>query len=51
MSITVIGIDSLRDDTSFAIIKDGILFSNVIANQEVHKTYGDVIPWLASGAH
>lgn len=36
MRITEIGIESLRDDTLVAIIKDGMLLSNIIANQEVH---------------
>lgn len=51
MSITILGIESSCDDTSAAIIKDGILLSNVIANQDVHKAYGGVVPELASRAH
>lgn len=45
------GIESSCDDTSAAIIRDGYLLSNVIANQEVHKVYGGVVPELASRAH
>lgn len=51
MSITILGIESSCDDTSAAIIKDGKLLSNVIANQDVHKAYGGVVPELASRAH
>ena len=51
MSITILGIESSCDDTSAAIIKDGILLSNIIANQDVHKAYGGVVPELASRAH
>ena len=49
--ITILGIESSCDDTSAAVIHDGVLLSNVIAGQEVHKTYGGVIPELASRAH
>ncbi|MFC2152347.1 tRNA (adenosine(37)-N6)-threonylcarbamoyltransferase complex transferase subunit TsaD [Bacteroidota bacterium] len=51
MNITILGIESSCDDTSAAIIKDGYLLSNVIANQDVHKAYGGVVPELASRAH
>lgn len=51
MEITILGIESSCDDTSAAIIRDGVLLSNVIASQQVHATYGGVIPELASRAH
>jgi N6-L-threonylcarbamoyladenine synthase len=51
MSITILGIESSCDDTSASIIKDGYLLSNIIANQEVHRIYGGVVPELASRAH
>ena len=51
MSITILGIESSCDDTSAAVIRDGYLLSNIIANQEVHRIYGGVIPELASRAH
>lgn len=50
-NITILGIESSCDDTSAAVVRDGVLLSNVIAGQEVHKTYGGVIPELASRAH
>lgn len=51
MSIIILGIESSCDDTSAAIIKDGVLLSNVIASQKVHEEYGGVVPELASRAH
>lgn len=50
-SITILGIESSCDDTSAAIVRDGILMSNVIASQSVHEEYGGVVPELASRAH
>ncbi len=51
MSAIILGIESSCDDTSAAIIKDGYLLSNVVANQQVHEAYGGVVPELASRAH
>ena len=51
MSVTILGIESSCDDTSAAVIRDGILLSSVIASQKVHETYGGVVPELASRAH
>lgn len=51
MEITILGIESSCDDTSAAVIRDGVLLSNVIASQAVHAEYGGVIPELASRAH
>ncbi len=50
-STIILGIESSCDDTSAAVIQDGILLSNVIANQSVHSNYGGVVPELASRAH
>ena len=47
----ILGIESSCDDTSAAILKNGILLSNVTANQKVHEKYGGVVPELASRAH
>ena len=51
MNITILGIESSCDDTSAAIFKNGYICSNKIANQELHKKYGGVVPELASRAH
>ena len=47
----ILGIESSCDDTSAAVIADGLLLSNVIASQQVHAEYGGVVPELASRAH
>jgi len=49
--ITILGIESSCDDTSAAIIRDGVILSNVVANQRVHEEFGGVVPELASRAH
>ena len=51
MNITILGIESSCDDTSAAVIQDGYILSNIISNQDVHKSYGGVVPELASRAH
>lgn len=51
MAITILAIESSCDDTSAAVIRDQVLLSNIIANQDVHQKYGGVIPELASRAH
>ncbi len=47
----ILGIESSCDDTSAAVLCDGILLSNVTASQAVHEAYGGVVPELASRAH
>ncbi len=49
--IIILAIESSCDDTSAAVIVDGILRSNVIASQKVHEEFGGVVPELASRAH
>ena len=49
--IVIVAIESSCDDTSSAVIVDGILRSNVIASQKVHEEFGGVVPELASRAH
>jgi len=51
MDIYILGIESSCDDTSGAVTRNNVLLSNVIANQEIHKYYGGVVPELASRAH
>lgn len=47
----ILAIESSCDDTSAAVLKDGILLSNVTASQSVHEEFGGVVPELASRAH
>jgi len=49
--INILGIESSCDDTSAAIISNGVILSNIVANQKVHEEYGGVVPELASRAH
>ncbi len=49
--VVILGIESSCDDTSAAVVVDGLLRSNVIASQSVHEEYGGVVPELASRAH
>ena len=51
MDVTILGIESSCDDTSAAIIRNGVMLSNVIAGQKIHEAYGGVVPELASRAH
>jgi len=49
--MTILAIESSCDDSSAAVIRDGRLLSNVVANQLVHEKWGGVVPELASRAH
>lgn len=49
--VNILAIESSCDDTSAAVMRDGLLLSNVTANQAVHEAYGGVVPELASRAH
>ncbi|MBK7710421.1 MAG: tRNA (adenosine(37)-N6)-threonylcarbamoyltransferase complex transferase subunit TsaD [Bacteroidales bacterium] len=51
MAITILAIESSCDDTSVAVVRDGYVLSNLIANQDIHMSYGGVVPELASRAH
>jgi len=51
MPVIVLGIESSCDDTAAAVVQDGILLSNIVADQEVHRKYGGIVPELASRAH
>ena len=50
-NIYILGIESSCDDTSAAVLRNGVLLSNVTASQAVHEAYGGVVPELASRAH
>ena len=51
MDTIILGIESSCDDTSAAVIRNGVLLSNVVASQAVHEAYGGVVPELASRSH
>ena len=50
-NIYILAIESSCDDTSAAVLRDGVLLSNVTASQAVHEAYGGGVPELASRAH
>ncbi|MEI6884426.1 MAG: tRNA (adenosine(37)-N6)-threonylcarbamoyltransferase complex transferase subunit TsaD [Bacteroidota bacterium] len=51
MTAYILGIESSCDDTAAAVIRDDVIISNVAANQDIHASYGGVVPELASRAH
>ena len=51
MPIYILGIESSCDETSASVLRDGKVLSNIIANQDVHRKFGGVVPELASRAH
>ncbi|MFW5821623.1 MAG: tRNA (adenosine(37)-N6)-threonylcarbamoyltransferase complex transferase subunit TsaD, partial [Bacteroidota bacterium] len=51
MSVNILALESSCDDTAAAVFSDRKLLSSVIANQDVHESFGGVVPELASRAH
>ncbi len=51
MSVIILAIESSCDDTSAAVVRDGVVLSNCVANQDAHRQYGGVVPEVASRAH
>lgn len=49
--VRILAIESSCDETSAAVIEDGKVLSNPIANQTIHADYGGVVPELASRSH
>jgi len=47
----ILAIETSCDDTSASICINGKICSNIVADQEVHRKYGGVVPELASRAH
>jgi len=50
-SVYILAIETSCDDTSAAVLHNARVLSNVVANQEVHRRYGGVVPEWASRAH
>jgi N6-L-threonylcarbamoyladenine synthase len=51
MTTYILGIESSCDDTSAAVLENNKILANIIANQDVHRKFGGVVPELASRAH
>ncbi len=49
--ITILAIESSCDETSAAVIREGKVLNNIIANQKIHEIFGGVVPEHASRAH
>ncbi len=47
----ILAIESSCDDTSAAIVEDGIVLSNTTSTQNIHEQYGGVVPEVASRQH
>lgn len=50
-SVYLLAIESSCDDTSAAVFRDDVCLANLVANQDIHRLYGGVVPELASRAH
>lgn len=49
--MNILGIETSCDETSASILVDGVIRSNIVSSQFVHKKYGGIVPELASRAH
>lgn len=47
----ILAIESSCDDTSAAILSGKEVLSNIVANQDIHREFGGVVPELASREH
>jgi len=50
-SNVILGIETSCDETSASIAVGNTVLTNIIATQDVHKSYGGVVPELASREH
>ena len=49
---TILAIETSCDETAVAIVKNRQVLSSIVSSQvELHKTYGGVVPELASRQH
>ncbi|MEO6131077.1 MAG: tRNA (adenosine(37)-N6)-threonylcarbamoyltransferase complex transferase subunit TsaD [Saprospiraceae bacterium] len=49
--VRLLAIESSCDDTSAAVLQDGIVLSNILATQAIHAKYGGIVPEVASRMH
>jgi N6-L-threonylcarbamoyladenine synthase len=50
--VRILGIETSCDDTSSAVVSDRTILSNVVASQDdIHASYGGVVPELAARRH
>jgi N6-L-threonylcarbamoyladenine synthase len=51
LKATLLAIESSCDDTAAAVMRDGVILSNIVANQAIHARYGGIVPEVASRLH
>lgn len=53
MGIIILGIETSCDETSVAVLEDGVILrSNIVSSQvDIHKKFGGVVPEVASRKH
>jgi N6-L-threonylcarbamoyladenine synthase len=50
--MTVLALETSCDETSAAVVRDGVVLSNVVSSQiKLHEEYGGVVPELAAREH
>ena len=50
--MTLLAIETSCDETSAAVVRDGVILSNVVSSQiKLHAEYGGVVPELAAREH
>src|SRR6202035_5862559 len=50
--LTLLAIETSCDETSAAVIRDGVILSNIVSSQTaLHAEYGGVVPELATREH
>ena len=47
----VLGIESSCDETSAAVVSQGVVLGHVILSQDAHQAFGGVVPEIAARAH
>ena len=47
----ILAVETSCDETSAAVLRDGLVLSNVISSQLFHNRYGGVVPEMASREH
>ncbi|MFA5011045.1 MAG: tRNA (adenosine(37)-N6)-threonylcarbamoyltransferase complex transferase subunit TsaD [Ignavibacteria bacterium] len=50
-SLNILAFESSCDETSVAVLQNDKVLSNIILSQEYHKTFGGVVPEIASREH
>jgi N6-L-threonylcarbamoyladenine synthase len=49
--MVILGIETSCDETSAAIVDNGVVVANEVYTQDMHAAYGGVVPEIASRAH